>query len=811
MPAQLLTVSDIGSLVAPLSSPAFTDAPTAPTAATGDNTEQLATTAFVQQELLAGGSTARALVVSVRNQSGATMTAGTVVYINGSTGNLPTIAKAIATSDATSAQTLGLVQTSIANNGTGLVVVRGILGSLNTSGLTEGQQLYLSPTTAGTYTTTKQHAPNHLVYIGIVTRAHPTQGSIEVAVQNGFEMDELHNVSAQSPANGDTLRWNAATSLWEKSASINNLVSDLSAETARATAAEALARPLDPRLSKTWAKLFSITQGSVAQLKILAWSDSMNGIGSESTMTIFGRALAQSYGDLGAGVSPTIDFTGAASAGDSSASGSAANYTRWPISLPPSLTGAGGTITWGRGGSTAYCDTLKIYYIKESGAGNFKVQSSTDGSIWADEAGYTNVAAANATMQLGIITISKTLASYMVRVVGISGTVYFAPARFVASSVAGVEIISMAIGGLGLNMANLAPASVWGAYVADISPDLASFEMKESAATLVTTLPAWWANMSANAINTDWIFFGSTPLQTNDADQVAQNLIIANHCTTYRKYFFDAYNLFGASWTTANGYGFMSDSTHRSNLGNAYLASQLCAIGAFESANAVTPYGARTTREIISSDSIGLAYVSGLKKGATLLAKLQVRAGSSNQDAEILFNRSGFFTGPSGGTVEVNPDGVGNSGQGYIKAPAIIGLGTAGDTYLARLGVSGLTINTTNTNSRGTPGYLYAKFWAFEGGNAAAPSFTFQDAQNRGFYPVTNGIGLSVGGTQVGQWTAGRWTWGTSGPVDTWGTGTPEGSVTAPVGSTYRRSDGTAGTCFYVKESGTGNTGWVAK
>ena len=206
------------ALKAPLASPAFTGTPTGPTAATTTSTTQLATTEFVQQELAAGGSTSRSLVVSVRNQSGGTMVAGTVVYINGATGNLPTIAKALATSDATSAQTIGLVQTSIANNGTGLVVVRGILSNLNTSALTEGQQLYLSPTTAGTYTTTKQYAPNHLVYVGIVTRAHPTQGSIEVAVQNGFEMDELHNVSAQSPANGDTLRWNSATSLWEKSA-----------------------------------------------------------------------------------------------------------------------------------------------------------------------------------------------------------------------------------------------------------------------------------------------------------------------------------------------------------------------------------------------------------------------------------------------------------------------------------------------------------------------------------------------------------------------------------------------------------------
>jgi hypothetical protein len=43
------------------------------------------------------------------------------------------------------------------------------------------------------------------------------------------------------------------------------------------------------------------------------------------------------------------------------------------------------------------------------------------------------------------------------------------------------------------------------------------------------------------------------------------------------------------------------------------------------------------------------------------------------------------------------------------------------------------------------------------------------------------------------------------------GTGTPEGAVTAPVGSLYLRKDGGAGSTLYVKESGTGNTGWVAK
>jgi hypothetical protein len=44
-----------------------------------------------------------------------------------------------------------------------------------------------------------------------------------------------------------------------------------------------------------------------------------------------------------------------------------------------------------------------------------------------------------------------------------------------------------------------------------------------------------------------------------------------------------------------------------------------------------------------------------------------------------------------------------------------------------------------------------------------------------------------------------------------YGNGTPEGVVTAPVGAVFTRSDGGAGTTLYVKESGTGNTGWVAK
>jgi hypothetical protein len=122
----------------------------------------------------------------------------------------------LATSDATSAQTLGLITADIANNANGFVTIIGLVANLNTSAYTDGAQLYLSPITAGDLTATKPYAPQHLVYMAVVAHAHPTQGKLLVKVQNGYELDELHNVSAQSPTTGQTIVWNSATSLWEK-------------------------------------------------------------------------------------------------------------------------------------------------------------------------------------------------------------------------------------------------------------------------------------------------------------------------------------------------------------------------------------------------------------------------------------------------------------------------------------------------------------------------------------------------------------------------------------------------------------------
>ena len=162
-------------------------------------------------------ATAFALQVrnQVRNETGATLTKGTVVYVTGASGNKVTVSKALATGDATSAQTFAILLENIPNNQNGYAVTSGLLENLDTSAYAAGTQVYLSPTTAGTFTPTKPSAPDHLVYVGVIERSHVNQGSMLVRIQNGYELEELHNVAINGLANNDLLAYDSATTLWK--------------------------------------------------------------------------------------------------------------------------------------------------------------------------------------------------------------------------------------------------------------------------------------------------------------------------------------------------------------------------------------------------------------------------------------------------------------------------------------------------------------------------------------------------------------------------------------------------------------------
>ena len=171
---------------------------------------------------------AEAIKIIGRNSTGSTLYKGTIVYISGSTGNRPNFVKAKADAESTSAGTFGVIASDLANNTDGYVLCLGYLDTLDTRStatnpftsdtLADGDTIYLSPTTAGYVTNVKPSAPNHLVYLGKVTRTSPTLGTIVYRVQNGYELDEIHDVAIASKTNNDVLQYDSASSLWKNKA-----------------------------------------------------------------------------------------------------------------------------------------------------------------------------------------------------------------------------------------------------------------------------------------------------------------------------------------------------------------------------------------------------------------------------------------------------------------------------------------------------------------------------------------------------------------------------------------------------------------
>ena len=158
--------------------------------------------------------------IQVTAKAGVALTKGQAVYITGASGANIIVGLAQANTEATSSKTFGLINNTLALNGFGNVVCEGPISGIDTSSATEGDAVWLSPTTPGGLVfglANKPSAPNHMVYLGVVSRAHATQGQIQVKVQNGFELEELHNVQIVSPTGSYTqeLAYDSASGLWK--------------------------------------------------------------------------------------------------------------------------------------------------------------------------------------------------------------------------------------------------------------------------------------------------------------------------------------------------------------------------------------------------------------------------------------------------------------------------------------------------------------------------------------------------------------------------------------------------------------------
>ena len=186
---------------------------TSPISASGTT----AITVTIDQAAITGATAAtNAQVVRflVKNTTGTTIPKGSAVYVSGATGDNALISLASATSDPSSSKTLGITAEAIANDAFGYVIEAGYLTDIDTSSTTAGAAAWLGDTPGSIVFVNPPAKPSHAVYLGVVVRVQAINGSILVKVQNGYELNELHDVNAGSPADGQALIWQASTSQW---------------------------------------------------------------------------------------------------------------------------------------------------------------------------------------------------------------------------------------------------------------------------------------------------------------------------------------------------------------------------------------------------------------------------------------------------------------------------------------------------------------------------------------------------------------------------------------------------------------------
>lgn len=125
-----------------------------------------------------------------KNAEASTILNGTVVYVSGGLGANSLIKRA-GNADGTAERVIGVATQDIVANNIGFVTTSGIVNKLNTSAYLEGDLLWLG--TNGTMTNAKPDTSVDQICIGVVLRAHATEGSILVAVKDDWR-DKLAEV-----------------------------------------------------------------------------------------------------------------------------------------------------------------------------------------------------------------------------------------------------------------------------------------------------------------------------------------------------------------------------------------------------------------------------------------------------------------------------------------------------------------------------------------------------------------------------------------------------------------------------------------
>jgi hypothetical protein len=119
-----------------------------------------------------------------KNAESSTILNGTVVYVSGGQGANSLIKRA-GNADGTGERVIGVATQDIGANNIGFITTSGVVNKFNTSAYAEGTLLWLG--TNGAMTNVKANTSVDQICIGVVLRAHATEGSILVAVKDDWK------------------------------------------------------------------------------------------------------------------------------------------------------------------------------------------------------------------------------------------------------------------------------------------------------------------------------------------------------------------------------------------------------------------------------------------------------------------------------------------------------------------------------------------------------------------------------------------------------------------------------------------------
>lgn len=323
------------------------------------------------------------------------------------------------------------------------------------------------------------------------------------------------------------------------------------------------------RISDVWNALGALTETS-GEVAIMTWGDSV----STGKWDPINMRLQQLYGKRGI----AFDRFGLTLGGGAT---STTDFTRW-MSRIFTLAGSGDYIQFtdfvNNGYTPILCNELTVFYVKESGAGNFSVTGDLNESgSFSTVTGFSSIATANATKIGGFTKLAITRGAYRFRVNWVSGTTRILGLRCRDTLTGGIVDIRLGYSGQNLSDMNDCPSAVLNPILAELAPTIEAFEMKDALTNWQTELETHISNVRGAVSGLPMLLIASNPVGgvgQDDAIQIQMNTILKQVAQDNDCSFWNGYGFFG-SYSRMVSEGWISDGVHPTNDGYQAAAENL--------------------------------------------------------------------------------------------------------------------------------------------------------------------------------------------------------------------------------------------